>query len=109
MNAYAHINRKEGDHGYGTAVFHTKRLRFITRATAPVMFVHSAVERAGMTTLNEGQRLTYEIVMSAASRRLQICKMPDLISNRSATPGRHAGVFANPSPMIPSIGPPEGN
>jgi CspA family cold shock protein len=27
------------------------------------VFVHiSAVERAGMTTLNEGQRLTYEIV-----------------------------------------------
>ena len=29
----------------------------------PDVFVHiSAVERAGMSTLNEGQRLTYEIV-----------------------------------------------
>jgi hypothetical protein len=43
-------------------------------------FVHiSAVERAGMQSLNEGQKVSYDIVADRgpASRRLKICEPSD--------------------------------
>jgi CspA family cold shock protein len=37
------------------------------------VFVHiSAVERAGMRSLNEGQKVKYDVAMDAASRRQRI-------------------------------------
>ena len=57
---------KEATMATGTVKFFNtqKGFGFITPADGSKdVFVHiSAVERAGMSTLNEGQRLTYEIV-----------------------------------------------
>ena len=40
-----------------------KGFGFITRQSGPDVFVHiSAVERAGMTTLNEGQKVNFEVL-----------------------------------------------
>src|SRR3972149_1091401 len=58
--------RKEASMATGTVKFFNtqKGFGFITPSDGSRdVFVHiSAVERAGMSTLNEGQRLTYEIV-----------------------------------------------
>jgi CspA family cold shock protein len=58
--------RKEPAMATGTVKFFNtqKGFGFITPSDGSKdVFVHiSAVERAGMSTLNEGQRLTYEIV-----------------------------------------------
>jgi Cold shock proteins len=58
--------RKEAAMATGTVKFFNtqKGFGFITPSDGSKdVFVHiSAVERAGMSTLNEGQRLTYEIV-----------------------------------------------
>ena len=57
---------KEANMATGTVKFFNtqKGFGFITPSDGSKdVFVHiSAVERAGMSTLNEGQRLTYEIV-----------------------------------------------
>jgi CspA family cold shock protein len=57
---------KEADMATGTVKFFNtqKGFGFITPSDGSRdVFVHiSAVERAGMSTLNEGQRLTYDIV-----------------------------------------------
>ena len=72
MTAGAHLNRssvsrkKVATMATGTVKFFNtqKGFGFITPSDGSKdVFVHiSAVERAGMSTLNEGQRLTYEIV-----------------------------------------------
>jgi CspA family cold shock protein len=60
------ITQKVATMATGTVKFFNtqKGFGFITPADGSKdVFVHiSAVERAGMSTLNEGQRLTYEIV-----------------------------------------------
>jgi cold shock protein len=64
--AHAANRRKEAAMATGTVKFFNtqKGFGFITPSDGSKdVFVHiSAVERAGMSTLNEGQRLTYEIV-----------------------------------------------
>src|SRR6516162_8920632 len=46
------------------------------------VFVHiSAVERAGLTTLNEGQTVEYEVVSTAARSRRRISKHVDRCIN----------------------------
>ena len=59
------------------------------------VFVHiSAVERAGMSTLNEGQRLTYEIVTERGKQAAPICRTPEAQRpNATRTPGLRAGRF----------------
>jgi cold shock protein len=42
------------------------------------VFVHiSAVERAGMSTLREGQRVSYDVVTERGKQRLAICRTPE--------------------------------
>jgi CspA family cold shock protein len=57
---------KEAVMATGTVKFfnHQKGFGFVTPTDGSRdVFVHvSAVERAGMTTLNEGQRITYDVV-----------------------------------------------
>ena len=69
MSVCAHLKQQPtqgGRHGHRhSQVLQTQKgFGFITPSDGSKdVFVHiSAVERAGMSTLNEGQRLTYEIV-----------------------------------------------
>jgi CspA family cold shock protein len=61
------------------------------------VFVHiSAVERAGMSTLNEGQRLTYEVVTERgkqAASNLQNAGVRQPTATTNGTPGPLAGRF----------------
>ncbi len=61
------------------------------------VFVHiSAVERAGLSTLNEGQTVTYEIV---ANRGKEFGRKPQgLISDQPTKPPRSRGGFCFFSP-----------
>jgi CspA family cold shock protein len=62
----AHAHSKETNMATGTVKFFNaqKGFGFITPSDGSRdVFVHvSAVERAGMSTLNEGQRVSYEVV-----------------------------------------------
>jgi CspA family cold shock protein len=66
ITAHAAYHAKEAKMATGTVKFFNtqKGFGFITPADGSKdVFVHiSAVERAGMSTLNEGQRLSYETV-----------------------------------------------
>jgi CspA family cold shock protein len=58
------------------------------------VFVHiSAVERSGMRTLNEGQRVTYDVV-TERGKQAASSKTPDLtFASCRLAPGHHAGRF----------------
>lgn len=66
MNAHAQLNTSSVQRKDAIIKFFNtqKGFGFITPSDGSRdVFVHiSAVERAGMSTLNEGQRLTYEVV-----------------------------------------------
>ena len=59
------------------------------------VFVHiTAVERAGMRSLNEGQKVSFEIVTSVASRPLETSRWFDPRSFAlKSKPGGNAGLF----------------
>jgi cold shock protein len=58
------------------------------------VFVHiSAVERSGMTTLNEGQRLTYDVVTERGKQAAATCKEPDPRIRRLSRCDRSARVI----------------
>ena len=63
-HAYAVSERKLYEHGYCEVVNNQKGFGFIQPENGDKdVFVHiSAVERAGMGTLNEGQRVSFDIV-----------------------------------------------